>query len=247
MLSSAFPYIIHLQSSWDLSIFAFTKFVLHACSCAPIIRVSVSLFRLLSISHNHLSLSANSSVCLRNCPYKIFSFHLLFRSCRVLLLNSFSVSISVFSVSPLAAIISSSLLFLIYLYRPILARLILSSMLVSPLPPSFLGIYILSTSLRGCSPLCIVKSFLVLRSINWSSAFVQLRKAAEYLNTGIANVLVPLMMFPPFNFVSRIFLTLLLYSLLTFHFLFLHCIYLQYAQILVSFSILQWFYLCIIW
>ena len=139
MLSSAFPYIIHLQSSWDLSIFAFTKFVLHVCSCAPIIRVSVSLFRLPSISHNHWSLSANYSVCLRNCPCNIFSFHLVFRSCRVLLLNSFSVSIYVFSVSPLAVIISRSLLFLMYLSRPILARLIGSSTLVSPLSPSFLG------------------------------------------------------------------------------------------------------------
>ena len=41
MLSPAFPHILHLLSFSDLSIFAFTRFVLNACSCAAIIRDSV--------------------------------------------------------------------------------------------------------------------------------------------------------------------------------------------------------------
>ena len=154
MLSSAFPHILHLLPSCDLSIVAFTRFVLNACSCAVIIRGSVSLLRVPSVSHDHWSLSANSSVCLRNCPCNVFSFHLVFRSSRVLFLNLFPVSIFVFSLSPLAAIISRSLVSLTYLSRPILARLTVSSTHKSPLPPSFLGIYVLSTLLRGCSPLC---------------------------------------------------------------------------------------------
>ena len=162
MLSSSFPHILYPLSSWDLSIFAFNRYVLNASSCAAIIKDSVSLFRIPSVNHNHWSLSANSSVCLRNCPCNIFSFHLVFRSCWVPLLNSFPVSISVFSLSPLAAIIGRYLSSLTYLSRPILASLTVSSTHISALPPSFLGMYTLSTSLHGCSPLCIVRSFLVL-------------------------------------------------------------------------------------
>ena len=57
----------------------------------------------------------------------------------------------------------------------------LSSMLASPLPPSFLGTYSLSTSSLGCNALCIVISFLVLWSICLSSSLVHLRKGPEYL------------------------------------------------------------------
>jgi len=103
MLSSVLPHILHLLSSWDISIFVFTRLVLNACTCAAIIRDSVSLFRVPSVNHNHWFLSANSSEFLRNCPSNIFSFHLVFRSCWVLLLKSFPVSISVFSLSHLAA------------------------------------------------------------------------------------------------------------------------------------------------
>ena len=159
-------------------------------------RDSVSLFRLPSFSHNHRSLSVASSVCPRNCPCITFSFQLAFLFCLFFLLSSFSVSSSSFSVSPLAATSSFSMLSLTYFFRPIMARLTVSSTLMSPLPPSLLGIYNLSTLLLGWSPLCMVKSFLVLRSISSSSALVQLRKAAEYLHTGIAHVLIPLMTIP---------------------------------------------------
>ena len=45
-----------------------------------------------------------------------------------------------------------------------------SSMLASPLPPSFLDTYNLSTSYLGCNALCMVISFLVLWSICLSSS-----------------------------------------------------------------------------
>ena len=55
----------------------------------------------------------------------------------------------------------------------------LSSMLESPLPPSFLRTYSLSTSSLGCNALCMVISFLVLWSICLSSSLVHLRKDPE--------------------------------------------------------------------
>ena len=80
MLSSAFPHILYLLSSWVLPIFAWTKFVLNTCSSAAKIRASVSLLRFPSINHNHWSLSANSFVCLRNYKCVISSLHSVFLS-----------------------------------------------------------------------------------------------------------------------------------------------------------------------
>ena len=57
-------------------------------------------------------------------------------------------------------------------------------MLVSPLPPSFLDTYYLSTSSLGCNALCMVISFLVLSSICLSSR-VHFKKGPEYLTRGI--------------------------------------------------------------
>ena len=50
---------------------------------------------------------------------------------------------------------------------------------IKPLPPSFLGIYNLSTSDLRCNAPYIVNNFL---SIACSSFFLQLTNAAEYLN-----------------------------------------------------------------
>ena len=71
----------------------------------------------------------------------------------------------------------------------------LSSMLVSPFPPSFLGTYSLSTSSLGCNALCMVISFLVLWSICLSASLVPLRKGPEYLTRGTAQVSIPLIGF----------------------------------------------------
>ena len=52
---------------------------------------------------------------------------------------------------------------------------------------------------------------------------VQLRKGAEYLETGMAQVLMPLTIFLPFSFVLTIFRTLLFYSLRTLIFISFFC------------------------
>ena len=88
----------------------------------------------------------------------------------------------------------------------------LSSMLASPLPPSVLETYSLSTSSLGCNALCIVISFLVLWSIYLSSSLVHLRKGPEYLTRGTAQVFMPLIRFLLLSFVSSSFLVLLRYS-----------------------------------
>ena len=87
-----------------------------------------------------------------------------------------------------------------------------SSMLASPLPPSFLATYNLSTSSLGCNALCMVISFLVLWSICLSSSQVHLRKGPEYLTRDTAQVFIPLMRFLLESFVSSCFRVLLRYS-----------------------------------
>ena len=95
----------------------------------------------------------------------------------------------------------------------------LSSMLASPLPPSFLDTYSLSTSSLGCNALCIVISFLVLWSICLSSSRVHLKKGPEYLTRGTAQIFIPLMRFLLLSFVSSSFLVLLSYSFWIFSFI----------------------------
>ena len=85
-------------------------------------------------------------------------------------------------------------------------------MLASPLPPSFLDTYSLSTSSLGCNALCMVISFLVLWSICLSSSRVHLRKGPEYLTSGTAQVFIPLMRFLLESFFSSSFRVLLRYS-----------------------------------
>ena len=57
----------------------------------------------------------------------------------------------------------------------------ISWMLVTALPPSFLGTYSLFTSSLGCKALCIVVSFLVLWSICWSFYLVHFKNGPLYL------------------------------------------------------------------
>ena len=88
----------------------------------------------------------------------------------------------------------------------------LSSMLASPLPPSFLGTCSLSKSSLGCNALCMVISFLVLWSVCLSSSLIHLRKGPEYLTRGTAQVFIPLIRFLLESFVSSSFLVHLRYS-----------------------------------
>ena len=84
----------------------------------------------------------------------------------------------------------------------------LSSMLASPLPPSFLGTYYLSTSSLGCNALCMVISFLVLWFICLSSSLIHMRKGPEYLTRGKAQVFIHLIRFRLESFILSSFLVL---------------------------------------
>ena len=84
-------------------------------------------------------------------------------------------------------------------------------MLASPLPPSFLDTYCLSTSSLGCNALYMVISFLVLWSICLSSHRVHLRKGPEYLTRGTVQIFIPLMRFLLESFVSSSFVVCLRY------------------------------------
>ena len=89
---------------------------------------------------------------------------------------------------------------------------------IESLPPSFLGIYNLSTFDLGCNAPDMVKNFLVFVSMDYSSLFLQLTNAAENLNRDTVQVLTSRTKFPPFSFNFKIFLSLLLYFFKTFNF-----------------------------
>ena len=114
----------------------------------------------------------------------------------------------------------SSFVFFYVVFEPLYLCVTVSSMLASPLPPSFLETYSLSTSSLGYNALCMVISFLVLWSICLSSCLVHLRKGPEYLTRGTAQVFIPLMRFLLESFVSSSFLVLLRYSFRIMSFIF---------------------------
>ena len=107
-------------------------------------------------------------------PWSCFSSHFCFLVFVILLFIVLSVLFLIAVISPLScfSMLSSSRCMDVSM---------LSSMLTSPLHPSFLGIYSLSTSSLGYNALCMVISFLVLWSICLSSSLVHLRKGPEYL------------------------------------------------------------------
>ena len=130
------------------------------------------------------------------CPWIGFSFHFSFLSAALRFLKSPTDS----SYKSFAALISHSLLFSTYYFKPSTEFSTHSSMEIIPFPPSFLPTYNLSTLSFGWKALCIVRSFLVLLSIAFSSSTVLSRKGAEYLIRDIAQVLTPIIRFLLFNF-----------------------------------------------
>ena len=125
----------------------------------------------------------------------------------------------VLSVSFLMAVIGPRSCFSMWSSSRCIDASTLSSMLASPLPPSFLDTYSQSTSSLGCNVLCMIISFLVLWSICLSSFLVHLRKGPEYLARCTAKVFIPLMRFLLESFVSSSFLVLLIYSFRIFSFI----------------------------
>ena len=85
----------------------------------------------------------------------------------------------------------------------------LSSMLSSPLPPSFLD-----TSSLGCNASCMVISFYLRWSICLCSSLVHFKNRPEYLTRETAEIFIPIIRFLICNFVTSSFLVLLMYSLL---------------------------------
>ena len=92
-------------------------------------------------------------------------------------------------------------------------------MLASPLPPSFLETYSLSTLSLGCKALYMVFSFLVLWSICLSYSLVHFKKGPEYLTRGTASVFIPLKKFLQHSFILSSFLVILRYYFLIFSFI----------------------------
>ena len=124
----------------------------------------------------------------------------------------------------------------------------LSSMLASPLPPSFLDTYSLSMSSLGCNVLCMVISFLVPWSIYLSSSHVHFKKGPEYLARETAQVFIPLIRFLLHSFVSSSFLVLLRYSfLIFFHLHLLDGVSFQDAQVFICLFFSEHSNLVLIW
>ena len=102
----------------------------------------------------------------------------------------------------LAALITLSLLSLVWSSSPCIVASMQSSTLASSLPP-FFDTYSLSTSSYRCKALCIVINFLVLWSICLSSLFVYFKNDFEYLKRCTARLFIPLMRFLLQSMVSR--------------------------------------------
>ena len=85
------------------------------------------------------------------------------------------------------------------------------STLIRPLPPSFLLMYNLSTSLFGCNAPYIVIVFLDLLSTFFNSLSFHCRIPAPCLNVATAYVFIAVILFFPFCFDFRINRSLRLY------------------------------------
>ena len=115
-------------------------------------------------------------------------------------------------------------------------------MLVSPLPPSFLGTYSLSTYSLGCNALCMVISFRVLWSICLSSLQVHFKDDPEYLTRETAQVFIPLIRFLLYSFISSSFLVLLKYSFFIFSHLLLFDGFFFFHLILIDYYYYYYYY-----
>ena len=130
-----------------------------ASFCVAIRKDSLPLLRFPFLSHVQVFLCVLSLVCHLKYPYTCFSFHLF--------LVIFVMLTLTWSVLLLVAVISLPPHFFMESSSCSIDASMLSSILASLLPPSFLYTYNLSTSFLGCNALCIIISFLVLLSISF--------------------------------------------------------------------------------
>ena len=210
MVSSWSPHNLYLLFCCVLSILALIWLVLIALFCAAIRRNSVSLIKFSFLSHVQV-FSCEMLFISRLKRPELFFFPFLFpiycrsvvHSVVCLVFDGCNQSSSVFFMSPSSRCIDAAML---------------SSMLESSLPPSFLDTYSLLTSSLGCNALCMVISFLVLWSICLSS-LVHFKMGPEYLTRGTAKVFISLIRFLLHSFVLSSFLVFLRYSFLIFPFI----------------------------
>ena len=171
-VSVEFRYSLHSGVSEVLSVLCLIEFVLKACSWADRIKPFVSLFKKPLLSHLQELSPATSAVCRTNSPCRAFSFQFLIFSC-LLYWYSWRISSSSNTFSFKAAWSIHSVVSLRWRCRDLLSFLTQSSVLISPLPPSFLSRYSLAILLLVCLHPFIAKIFLVLLSMLTSSSTVQ--------------------------------------------------------------------------
>ena len=117
--------------------------------CAAIRRDSVSLLKFPFLSHVHVLSCEMLFVGRLKRPCSCFSFHFCFLVFVILLSIVLSVLFLIAVINPPSCISLSS-------SSRCKDVSTLSSILASPLLPSFLGTYSLSTSSLGCNALCII-------------------------------------------------------------------------------------------
>ena len=110
-------------------------------------------------------------------------------------------------------------------------------MLVSPLHPSFLDTYSLSTSSLGYKALCVVIRFLSLLSIYLSYFLVHFKNGPEYLTRDTDQAFIAFISFRLYSLVLSSFLVLLRYSFLIFffHLSLFDGVCFHYSQVFVRF------------
>ena len=191
-----FPHNIHIGDiSWS-SRWCFIEFTCSACSCVAHTIASVSFLRCPSFNYCHVLSVLTFSVYFKNLPKS---------------------GITEFRYPYIH--ISISLLYLRYLSKLCTSTFTHSSLLISPLSPSFLARCNIPTfPLRGRLPFMVI-NFLVLTSVIFNSSFVQSNTLAPYLVIPTTHTFTPAITFPAFNCTLSNFFTLLMYSLFTFSFI----------------------------
>ena len=142
---------LHLLFCCVLSILALIWFVLMALFCAAIRRDSVFLLKFPFLSHVLISSCEMLFISHLKHPWICFPSHFCFQVVVIVLSIVLSVLFLMAVINPRSCFSMSS-------SSRCMDVSTLSSMLASPLPPSFLGAYSLSTSSLGCNVLCMVIS-----------------------------------------------------------------------------------------
>ena len=151
--------------------------------CTAIRRDSASLTDFPSCCHLQIFSYEISSFCLLKYPYSCFSSHFCFLIVVLLIIMLCVLFLVAVDLLCSLLILSSS---------PCIDASVLFSMLASPLLPSFLDTYSLSTSSLWCQAFTSSLVFFILCSICRSSSLVQIKNGSEYLMGGMLQEFIPL-------------------------------------------------------